>query len=253
MPLKHSHEVRSSVLDGPSVDTSPSSELPWARDDWDTWFPPGIYARLGHRLLDLFLLAATAPLTLPLLMLLGIVNAYANRNQGGALFHQDRVGWRGQVFSLVKFRTMAPAADGSAKMRVTRFGRFLRNTHLDELPQIAHVLSGRMSFIGPRPEMLEIEAWAAEVVPAFSRRLAIRPGITGLAQITQGYTEREPKAYRDKLRINDSYLVRMSLHRDLWVLGRTFVWMLRARGWRTSGQENNLHFLGESAPQRKAG
>ena len=121
--------------------------------------------------------------------------------------------------------------DRDDQLRVTRFGRFLRNTHLDELPQLVNVLRGDMSMIGPRPEMVEIERWASSEVEQFSRRLAIKPGITGLAQVTQGYTGRDRAAYARKLEINDHYRERMSFSFDVKILAMTAIWMLRGRGW----------------------
>lgn len=254
MPTTHSQETRIDALGDPLLDAprDESGPQPWERTDWNAWTPRGAYGRFGKRALDLALLLGTAPLTLPLLGLVGVLSSRAHRTNGGALFRQDRVGLRGRTFRLVKFRTMAPAEEEGEPMRVTRLGRWLRNTHLDELPQIYHVLRGEMSFIGPRPEMVEIEAWAAQAVPAFSRRLAMRPGITGLAQITQGYTDRDEKAYRDKLRINDSYCKSLSLHRDLWILVKTVVWMARARGWRKASKTAELRYIGGEAAPRKA-
>jgi lipopolysaccharide/colanic/teichoic acid biosynthesis glycosyltransferase len=103
---------------------------------------------------------------------------------------------------------------------------------LDELPQLYNVLRGEMSFIGPRPEMVEVEAWASDQIPGFTERLAIKPGITGLAQVTQGYTPRDVDAYRRKLAINREYLATLSMSRDLGIVVRTALWMLRGRGWK---------------------
>jgi lipopolysaccharide/colanic/teichoic acid biosynthesis glycosyltransferase len=124
---------------------------------------------------------------------------------------------------------------GKDAARVTRFGRFLRNTHLDELPQLWNVLRGDMSLIGPRPEMLATERWAAERCPGFVERLCLKPGLTGFAQITQGYTDLgDESAYRAKLALNRRYRAELSLTTDCAILGRTVAWMLRARGWRRS-------------------
>jgi lipopolysaccharide/colanic/teichoic acid biosynthesis glycosyltransferase len=88
-----------------------------------------------------------------------------------------------------------------------------------------------MSIIGPRPEMIEIEAWAGREVPGFTERLRIRPGITGWAQVTQGYTGRCAEAYAAKLAANEAVTCRPSLRRDVEVLLRTALWMLRGKGW----------------------
>jgi lipopolysaccharide/colanic/teichoic acid biosynthesis glycosyltransferase len=115
------------------------------------------------------------------------------------LFAQTRVGWRGRLFVLYKFRTMVDGP-GDDRARVTRFGRLLRNTHLDELPQLWNVLRGEMCLVGPRPEMLATERWAAERCPEFVERLVLPPGSPGCAQITQGYTdEGDEAAYREKV------------------------------------------------------
>lgn len=207
--------------------------------DWDAATPGGFYARHGHRLLDLVLLAIALPLALGPGLVIAAINALVFRDPRQVFFLQDRVGRRGKIFRIYKFRTMREARAGSLDswssggdtLRVTRFGRFLRNAHLDELPQLINVLRGEMSFIGPRPEMVEIEEWAERNAPGFSRRLALRPGISGYAQITQGYTGCDVAAYERKREINELYLQRISLATDLEIVARTLVWMLRGKGW----------------------
>jgi lipopolysaccharide/colanic/teichoic acid biosynthesis glycosyltransferase len=206
--------------------------------DWDALAPRHAYARIGRPLLDAAILCAVAVPALAIGSLVLLVNAIVFRSVCKAFFVQPRIGLRGRVFHLVKFRTMREAPHGNFeswsrgdRARVTAFGTFLRNAHLDELPQLINVLRGEMSFIGPRPEMIEVEHWASEHVPGFVERLAIRPGITGLAQITQGYTGRDVDAYREKLAINRDYIERMSLAFDLAIIARTVAWMLRGKGW----------------------
>ncbi len=209
-------------------------------EDWESLAPSGIYAGVGRRVLDLGLLAVFC---LPALAVGGIValgNWLVFRRLDRIFFVQTRIGYRGRPFAMVKFRTMrevratafASWGGGAEELRVTRFGRFLRNTHLDELPQLLNVLRGDMAFVGPRPEMTEIEEWANEHVPGFTTRLAVRPGITGWAQVTQGYTGHDVEAYREKFRVADWYRRQQSLSVDLEVILRTVVWMLRGRGWR---------------------
>lgn len=206
--------------------------------DWSALAPCGWYARRGKRLLDVALLLSTLPIALPLALLVAIVNAATHRSIRKVFFTQPRVGLRNRVFSIVKFRTMKSARNGAMDSwskggdhaRVTAFGRFLRNSHLDELPQYFNILRGDMGFIGPRPEMVPVEAWACEHVPGFSRRLAMRPGITGWAQITQGYASCEVEAYARKLELNDHYLRHLSFAMDFSILVRTMVWILRGRG-----------------------
>lgn len=210
-----------------------------AAPDWDRLAPRGAYARLWRPALQWFGAAGLLVLALVPGLAIALVNLVVFRDPRQILFVQPRVGYRGRIFRIYKFRTMrAPRgscleswASGKDRERVTPFGRFLRNTHLDELPQLLNVLCGDMLLIGPRPEMVEIERWAASAVPGFSERLAIKPGLTGPAQVTQGYTDCSVAAYQRKLAINRAYLGRVTLWTDCGILVRTALWMLRGRGW----------------------
>ena len=207
--------------------------------DWNALAPRGAYARYGRRTLDLIAVAVLLPFALAPMVFVGVVNLCSFRDPRRVFFAQERVGLRGQVFRMYKFRTMRDArqgalhswANGGDRLRVTRFGRFLRNAHLDELPQLWNIVKGDMGIIGPRPEMVEIEAWAAREVLGFTERLRFRPGVTGWAQITQGYTGRCREAYAEKLAANERVTCRPRLGRDLEILARTALWMLRGKGW----------------------
>jgi len=206
---------------------------------WDELTPRGAYARVGRPLFLSLLVLAGLPVALVLAAIIAPINWIAFRDHRQILFAQTRIGLRGRPFRIWKFRTMRSVSRGALEswsggredLRVTRFGRFLRSSHLDELPQILNILNGDMALIGPRPEMVEIEAWAGEHVPGFSKRLVICPGLTGLAQITQGYTGHDAGAYAQKLEINCDYLERMSFATDVKVVAKTIVWMARGRGW----------------------
>ena len=208
--------------------------------DWENIAPSGLYARHGKRLLNTLLLLATLPLALVLSLPIALINWAIFRDHRRILFSQPRIGRRGRTFSIYKFRTMRETKaenfdtwkDESDGLRVTRFGRFLRNTHLDELPQLINVLRGEMDFIGPRPEMIEIDDWACQRIADFHERNVLAPGITGFAQITHGYAGMDPVAYRQKLADDLYYKENLSLRLDLEILLRTAVWMLRGRGWR---------------------
>jgi lipopolysaccharide/colanic/teichoic acid biosynthesis glycosyltransferase len=236
--IQVSESQRTAAADA-STPPQPALELHRAQPiDWDALEPRGGYATRVRPWLDRALLAVVALPALAIGALVAVANAIAVRDPRKVFFVQERIGHRGRVFRLVKFRTMREAREGNFaawsggdRARVTPFGKFLRNAHLDELPQLFNVARGEMSFIGPRPEMLEVEQWAAEQVPGFATRLAIKPGITGLAQVTQGYTGRDVAAYAEKLAINRAYLQRMSFAFDLEILARTFLWMLRGKGW----------------------
>ncbi len=207
--------------------------------DWGALEPQGFYARCGRRILNAALLVVTMPLALVLAFPIGLVNWMIFRSARRILFKQPRIGHQGRVFWIYKFRTMREAANGDFsswkkgqdRLRVTRFGRFLRNTHLDELPQFINIIRGEMDFIGPRPEMIEIDRWACERIERFRERNALLPGITGYAQITQGYAGMDETGYDCKLVKDLYYKNRLSLRLDLLILFRTLVWMLRGRGW----------------------
>jgi exopolysaccharide biosynthesis polyprenyl glycosylphosphotransferase len=182
------------------------------------------------RTIELFAVLLTAPLSLPLVALTAIyVRVVAGRH---ILFWQDRVGREGRLFHMVKFRTMYPNAEEGLGAVLAKHGdprviprcAWLRATRLDELPQLWNVLKGEMSIVGPRPERPELTAQFEELIPGYSRRHEIPPGITGLAQIHGRYhTDPEYKLGHDL-----QYLVNWSPVLDLQILLRT-VWVVLAR------------------------
>jgi lipopolysaccharide/colanic/teichoic acid biosynthesis glycosyltransferase len=113
---------------------------------------------------------------------------------GPVLYKQKRLGYKGKEFELVKFRSMVvdaevkgPAWAGSQAAKITKFGNFLRRSHIDEIPQLWNVIKGEMSFVGPRPERPEYYALLKQEIPLFWIRTLVRPGITGWAQVMAGY------------------------------------------------------------------
>ena len=198
------------------------------------------YARWGKRAVHYALLIPAVPIALAFALPIALINGILFRDPRRILFRQERIGYRGERFRIWKFRTMREGApdgefeswcNGHDDSRVTAFGRFLRSTHLDEVPQILNILAGEMDFIGPRPEMVEVHEWACRRIPDFHRRTVMRPGITGLAQVTQGYVARNQRAYRAKLAADLEYARRLSLRLELQILLKTAMWMLRRRGW----------------------
>ncbi len=183
-------------------------------------------ARYGRvkRLLDVTLALAG----LVVLALATPVVVVGNRlgNRGPLWFRQTRVGKRGGSFEILKFRTMAPVGQGAgewtaeADRRITRFGRILRNSHLDELPQVWNVLKGDLAVVGPRPEQPHYVAELVEKLPFYDLRHLVRPGLTGWAQVKFGYAASEADAL-EKLQYEFFYLRRQSLAFDLRVMGRT--------------------------------
>jgi lipopolysaccharide/colanic/teichoic acid biosynthesis glycosyltransferase len=175
------------------------------------------------RAADLVLAVALGLLTLPLLLVLAVL---VRLDGGPALFAQIRVGERGRPFRLLKLRTMYVGSGDEAVWaadrdpRTTTVGRFLRRSHLDELPQLWNVLRGEMSFVGPRPEQLPFVERLERSLPFYQRRHLIRPGLTGWAQVRCGYAGSDVGAAW-KL-CNDLYYVKhRSLALDLLLLLET--------------------------------
>lgn len=179
------------------------------------------------RAIDVAAAVCLLPLMLPLFAVLGL--AIKLDSPGNAFFIQERVGFRGQKFSMIKFRTMRERKVGddadarrqdamtrSDDDRITRIGAFLRKTRLDELPQILNVLRGDMSFIGPRPEASALSQWYEAELPFYSYRHIVRPGITGWAQVNQGHVT-DVNDVLSKLRYDFYYIKNFSLWLDLLV------------------------------------
>lgn len=149
---------------------------------------------------------------------------------GPVLFRQQRHGKDGRVFTCLKFRTMKPNDEADTlqatgnDMRITKIGRFLRNTCLDELPQFINVLKGDMSVVGPRPHMLYHTEMYSALIPGYMKRLSVRPGITGVAQIL-GYRGETP-AVADmawRVRLDLWYIRHQSFRLDMYVFVRTLL------------------------------
>jgi sugar transferase (PEP-CTERM system associated) len=156
---------------------------------------------------------------------------------GPVLFRQPRLGQNGSVFMLNKFRSMRQDAEKDTgpvwaqdrDPRITRVGAFLRQTRLDELPQLLNVLVGHMSFIGPRPERPEFVYELQKVIPFYMERLSVKPGITGWAQVRYPYGASVDDALQ-KLQYDLYYIKNLSLFLDLLILVNTVQVVLFARG-----------------------
>ncbi len=144
---------------------------------------------------------------------------------GPAFYKQTRSGLGGRPFSMLKIRTMRNNCEagtgavwsGNGDPRVTRLGRFLRETHLDELPQLWNVLRGEMALIGPRPERPELVAKIEQAIPQYRQRLAVRPGMTGLAQV-QRPADVDLEDVQQKLAYDLCYIRRLSLWLDMRIV-----------------------------------
>ena len=173
----------------------------------------------------------------PLLALVAI--AIKLESAGPIIYRQLRVGLNGRTFEILKFRSMTTDAEANsgpvwAKQddpRITRVGRFLRRTRLDELPQFFNVLSGQMSFVGPRPERPHFVRTLSEDIPLYELRHAVRPGITGWAQVCCDYGASVEEA-KEKLEYDLFYIKNFCLSLDLLILFKTIKIVVFGRGAR---------------------
>jgi exopolysaccharide biosynthesis polyprenyl glycosylphosphotransferase len=187
---------------------------------------PQAVAAGGKRLFDLVAALLGLALLSPLFVLIFV--AIRLSSPGPGLFVQTRQGRYLRPFRMYKFRTMqwngALASDGFTRpsdARVTRVGRALRRTHLDELPQLVNVVRGEMSLVGPRPEAIDFATRMEAAIPLYELRYLVRPGITGHAQLKHGYAMDTVEDTREKLSYDLYYLCNYSLRMDMQVLLRT--------------------------------
>ena len=158
-------------------------------------------------------------------------------SEGPIFYTQKRVGKDGRIYTMLKFRSMVVGAEkmtgpiwaSSNDPRVTRVGRFLRRLRLDEIPQLINVLDGDMSLVGPRPERPFFVEKLKRALPLYARRLRVRPGITGWAQV-KGEYDQSIEHVKQKLAYDLFYLENMSLRMDLKIILNTIYVMLRGRG-----------------------
>ena len=178
---------------------------------------------LLKRSFDLLASAAALLLTSPILLAVSLLVRLTSK--GPALFRQERIGKGGSLFQVLKFRTMVSDAERYSgpvlaikrDPRITALGRLLRATRLDELPQLYNVIKGDMSLVGPRPERAHFVARFEKELPAYELRHAVKPGLTGLAQVMGRYGT----TVESKLRFDLLYIYNYSLLLDLKILLQT--------------------------------
>jgi exopolysaccharide biosynthesis polyprenyl glycosylphosphotransferase len=191
----------------------------------------------AQRLLDLLLVALQLPLALPLGLLCAVAVKVTSR--GPVFFRQERMGRWGREFMLYKFRTMVADAERLTgpvwarenDPRITPLGRFLRRARLDELPQLWNVIKGDMSLVGPRPERRFFVESLREKIPLYDSRHAVRPGLTGWAQIRYAYAASDEDA-RQKLSYELFYILNRSLTFYFTILLETLKVIAFRRGGR---------------------
>nr|WP_309098782.1 sugar transferase [Fredinandcohnia onubensis] len=175
-----------------------------------------------RRFMDLFLSIIGLIITLPIMLFTMLVIVL--ESPGLPIFTQERVGLNGKTFKIYKLRSMRNDAEKNGPQwaskndaRVTKVGQFIRKTRIDELPQLFNVIKGDMSIIGPRPERPVFVKQFNEEIPGFNKRLLIKPGLTGWAQVNGGY-ECSPE---EKLNYDIYYIKNMSYLLDVKIVFRT--------------------------------
>ena len=201
---------------------------------------PALGYRGIKRTIDIVASIVLLPVLLPLLIVVAVL--VRTGSSGRILFRQRRMGYRGVPFDMLKFRTMVDrsidegeeaarhdAITRDADDRITRVGRFLRRSRIDELPQIVNILRGEMSWIGPRPEAVPLSTWYESELPFYAYRHIVRPGITGWAQVNQGHVAGLDDVHV-KLHYDFYYIKFFSSWLDLLIALRTVGIMLTGFG-----------------------
>ena len=194
-----------------------------------------VWEKSMKRLVDIVVSTIVLTIFLPVWLLLGIIIKLDS--EGNILYRQERVGRDEHTFELFKFRSMSAGAESNTgpvwaaedDPRITRFGYFLRKSRMDEIPQFINVLKGNMSLVGPRPERPFFVEKLKKEVPLYSKRMRIRPGITGWAQIKHKYDESLDDVKR-KLRYDLFYIENMSLRMDFKIILSTIKVILSGKG-----------------------
>jgi sugar transferase (PEP-CTERM system associated) len=229
------------IQDGPEYYESITGKIPLesVRLSW-LIFSPGFHVRaalrLYKRMFSLLLGSLAIVITSPIMLLAAIAVRLGSR--GPAIFRQKRVGENGKLFTVYKFRSMfegsdkiklTPAEHGDP--RVTRVGKWLRRTRVDELPQLINIVKGDMAFVGPRPFVPEQEEECAAQIPFYRERWLVKPGATGWAQINRGYNA-TLEDNREKLAYDLFYIKNVSFGLDLFIMFSTIKILLLGRGGR---------------------
>lgn len=199
-----------------------------------------MYRRYGKRLLDLIIVIPALIILAPVMAVIALlVRIKLGR---GVIFRQRRPGLHGRPFMLLKFRTMTDSRDAQGRLlpdaqRLTPFGRFLRSTSLDELPELFCVLRGEMSLVGPRPLLMQ---YLERYTPQQRRRHEVLPGITGLAQING----RNALSWEAKFACDVQYVDHLSLWLDLKILALTLWKVIKREGINQPGHATAEEFMG---------
>jgi len=201
----------------------------------------GFYEKFIKRFFDFFLSLMALLVLSPVLLVLTVLGAV--KMKGNPFFTQSRPGKDEKIFKLIKFRTMTCETDADGKLlpdevRLTKYGKFLRSTSLDELPELLNILLGHMSIVGPRPLLVcYLPRYNAEQ----KRRHLVRPGLTGWAQVNG----RNAISWEDKFKLDVWYVDHVSLGLDIKTIFLTVKNVLRREGISGEGQATMSEFMGE--------
>jgi sugar transferase EpsL len=199
-----------------------------------------MYRKFGKRLLDLIIVIPALIFLLPLA--LGVALLVCWKLGTPVLFYQQRPGLGGRPFQIIKFRTMTDARDAQGNLlpdaqRLTRFGRLLRSTSLDELPELLNVLKGEMSLVGPRPLLMQ---YLPLYTPTQMRRHEVLPGITGWAQVNG----RNALSWEEKFALDVWYVDNLSVTLDLQILFQTIWEVIKREGINQPGEATITPYQG---------
>jgi exopolysaccharide biosynthesis polyprenyl glycosylphosphotransferase len=187
------------------------------------------------RLFDVIFAMLTLLIGMPVFIIVAIITKVSS--VGPIFYSQERIGWRGVPFMIYKFRSMYVDAEilgpslssGQEDRRITPWGKFMRKTRIDELPQFYNVLIGDMSIVGPRPEREFFINQIVEIAPEYTKLLSLKPGITSLGQIRYGYASSIDEMVQ-RLRYDLIYIKRVSLFVDMMLIMQTLVVMVKGKG-----------------------
>lgn len=207
-----------------------------------------MYKNFVKRFIDFWIALIALICLSPLLLIITVWLHFANKG-AGAFFLQERPGLNGKIFRVLKFKSMNDKRDAEGKLlpdaeRLTKVGKFVRSTSLDELPQLINVLKGDMAFIGPRPLLVRYLPYYTE---REQLRHTVRPGITGLAQIHG----RNLISWDDKLEYDAYYAEHVSLRLDIKIFFMTIVKVLKREGAVADKKENYFDIERQNAKNKK--
>jgi exopolysaccharide biosynthesis polyprenyl glycosylphosphotransferase len=205
----------------PLIDINPELQRPWEET--------------AKRTLDIVVSTSVLIIGAPIWLLTAMLVKLTS--PGPVIYSQERVGKNGESFRIYKFRSMRTDSETSGPVwavkndpRVTAFGKFIRKTHLDEIPQFWNVLRGDMSLVGPRPERPHFVKLLSEEIPYYRRRLKVRPGVTGLFQAMEYKYDESIDDVKNKLKYDLMYIESMSFRLDIKIIFKTAFRMLRGKG-----------------------